>query len=335
MRKLQIISVNHRTHSQSQRVALNLSHEAWQELFAYMKYQLQVEGYVLLPTCNRVELYYEADRDVRFKIVRKWLELAGVEEQIQASTFRTYFGSSICMRYLLQLSVGLKSAVYGDDQILSQLKKAFEQSRSDSTMSTLLERSYQAVMRFHKQICKETPYRSQSVSLAYHGLKMIRNQVGKETLKSKSVLIIGAGDMAVQVLKNIDRFTFGSIAISNRTKSRAEQVTLGKDITVVPYESLQAENYDIVISCTDMGHDMVANHDSMSYYLDLSLMSANLGPMDCAHTYLSSLQSYINEQNESRLSCIGVVKRMLGEHCAEFSSWLFGWEERQREAISV
>jgi len=331
MRHLQIISVNHKSFDSKERIGLNLCDADWERLFAFLKFKLGAEGYVLLRTCNRVELYIDAERDLRNEVMKYWISLTQLATERDKDGFETVFGCSESIDYLLRLSAGFESAIYGDDQILSQLKKAFEASRKMESMSTLLERAYQTIMRFHKQICKETNFKSQTVSLAYQALKAAKNELGDESLQNKKVLILGAGDMATQVVKYLPKFRFGSVTIANRTRSRAETLARGKSISVVDFADIHISNYDIVISCIDQGAEMISDWNSIQYYIDLSIYSGQLEDLTIPHVLLNGLQDIINRQNEIRLESVEEVKEILVMKAAEYMEWSLDWKKRKKQ----
>ncbi|MEM9547779.1 MAG: hypothetical protein AAGA77_17485 [Bacteroidota bacterium] len=336
MRNLYIISINHQTHCAEERIKLDLSTEAWEELFAFLTFKLGAEGFVLLRTCNRIELYYEADQNWTSRIKEKWNSLVSSTQNFEGmESVQTYDGYRACIEHLLQLSVGFKSAIYGDDQILSQLKKAFEQARSNKSMSTLLERSYQSVMRFHKKVCRDTDFKSHTISLAYQALKSARFSLGSDRLAEKNVLIIGAGDMAAQVVKYLPKFKFGSISITNRTQSKAKRLVQNKKITVVAYEQLEIKSYDIIISCTDQGYSLLSNWSNVDYYIDLSLHSASIGPISTSHIVLAELQQSINERNVDRMKSVGRVYEILENRVEGFEGWCSRWHERSARVSAL
>jgi len=335
MRTLQIISVNHQSHSKEARAKLQLCKADSKRLTTYIRYQLQAEGVVVLSTCNRMEIYLECDRDVRMKVVDKWMLLANQDSQQYRDNFKTHYGTEIVVRYILQLSVGLKSAIYGDDQILTQIKKAFEESRSQAQLSTLLERAYQILMRYHKAVCNSTDFRSQSISLAYHSLKQMVHDLGRDKARDMAVLIIGAGDMAQQVVKYISKFEFGQVSLTNRSVDKAIDLAAGTPIHVAHYGYGLAKTYDIIISCTDFGHERVGDFSDLQYYLDLSLWSMTADEVDCRHRFLSELQQGVDQSSGRRLSAMPVIKRLLGEHVATFAEWHQGWVARRATIIEA
>jgi len=335
MRTLQIISVSHKSHSKEVRKLLQLSSTDSDQFINYIKEDLQAQGVVLLNTCNRMELYVEADTDVRAAVIEQWMLLAGQENQQYKNDFKSYYGTEICVRYILQLSVGLKSAIYGDDQILTQIKKAYEESRSTAPLSTLLERSYQTLMRFHKAVCNSTDFRNQSVSLAYHSLKRMVHDIGRAKAAEMSVLIVGAGDMAQQVVKYISKFRFDKVSLANRSVDKALDITNGTAVRVAHYGTDLSQEYDIIISCTDYGHSRVGDFAVLDYYLDLSLWSATADAVACPHTFLHDLQQDIEVSSGRRLSAMPVIKRLLGEHAAAFVKWHYGWAQRRVSQVEI
>ena len=328
MRSIQVISANHQTHNSEERIGLDLNEEGWEQLFAFMQYNLGIKGHAILRTCNRVEVYFEASVDISSAIIAKWISLADKQSNSSESRFQNFIGYKDSIEHLLQLSVGFKSAIYGDDQILSQLKKAFEEARKNGNMSTLLERAYQSIMRFHKQICRETNFKSQTVSLAYQALKSAKYRFGLDNLKNKNVLIIGAGDMAAQVVKYLPKFNFRSVSITNRTQSTADQLVRNTSIEVVPYQDVNPKIYDMIISCSDHGFELIKDWSSVEYYIDLSLHSAQLPDLKVSHILLNQLQEVINEQNKARMQSVDQVHFFLREKVDEYVNWCVQWSDR-------
>lgn len=324
MRRLQIISVHHRSHSSADRMSLQLSRDQEDDLMGYLSHVLHTEGVVLVSTCNRIELYIDAVTDVRFQAIDRWISITG--STVASSSIKTYIGTSACARYIMRVSSGLESAVLGDDQILSQVKKAYERSRATGRLSTLLERLYQSIMHSHKQICRETTFKQQSVSLAYAGLKAISDYYSRDSLRRKEVLIIGVGDMAAQVAKYSQKFAYASVTIANRTVQRASDLAGLYGYQSCGLENLRPEEYDIVVSCIDQGYTMVGDWSAIGYFMDLSAASHGLSNLLCPHILLDQLQAHINAKATSRRGYLPVVKRILHEHCEKYLGWVHAWQ---------
>ena len=336
MRQLYIISIDHRSLSCVDRQQFVLDKTNRDILHAYMKYALGVYGAVLLSTCNRIEIYYEAELDISNQIIEKWSTLAKVENTELLKKIVTITGNESCIEYLLQLSAGIKSAIFGDDQILHQLKKAFETSRSKDSLSTLLERAYQCVMKFHKEVCNKTTFRNNSVSLAYHSLKSIYTHIPKASIKHKSMLVIGAGDMAAQIVKYLPKFSMGHVSIMNRTNSKAISLVKGTNVEVVPFEKVDCTNYDIVISCIDQGRNMLDHESNLAYYIDLSAYGSENRGLACPHILLGELQSVLSDSVKNRISSLSAIAFLLRSAAKSYLDWAGSWWQRnERNEIAA
>ena len=129
------------------------------------------------------------------------------------------------MNHLLHVSNGLRSALIGDKQIITQVKAAYQHSLEQKNQGSLLERAFQAVFRSHKRIAIESLYQRGSTSTAYSSLKMVNEYFGKEEAKDLSILIVGAGEIAEDILKYLPKFHFRDAFLSNRTFEKASRLT--------------------------------------------------------------------------------------------------------------
>lgn len=326
---IQIISINHKYTSAACRKSWTLDEVALKALGCQLDH-LGVDGYVSLQTCNRVELVFTASSDRRMAVLEVWQDIVGGEE-LNTDQVKTYIGNTVTMRYLLKMATGMQSAIVGDDQILAQMKKAWEQARSRGSLSTLLERSYQAFMRYHKTICKDTDFKSHSVSLAYHAWRSIAESTG---LKGKRILILGAGDMAAQVLKYAGKCSAGQILLANRTRSRAESL-IGDRGFVVDYDSVATMDVDVVINCSPVGMCTIAAMSiTPQRVVDLALATDIDTSIINHYLSLEALQQKIDRSYRRRLGSLPLVMRILEAATQEFATWSLAWQKRRRELVS-
>lgn len=328
--QLYIISLAHDQYETDERVAMQLSGDMWTAMSAHLQYVLGVRGYVHLSTCNRLELYYEHTSDLSDDILVKWSAIAGVNIDTSRATIITDTAGAI--DHILDLSLGFKSAVFGDDQIITQLKTSFESARVAGHLSTLLERAYQSMMRCHKRVCNTTEYRTSTVSLAYCTLKRISTSLDSTPNEQKKVLILGAGGMALQVVKYVERFKFGHVDIANRTKSKAERITQGRKISVVDYHGVTQSEYDIIISCTDHGIMQATQMKRPRIYADLSIRSKKDMLDDTTVITLHQMLDELAYHSRNREKATSVVSAIVKHQKSQYLQWVEGWLARQQSA---
>ena len=325
-RELHLLSINHNNADPSMRIAMDLSLIDWFSLEAHARFSLGVIGWVKISTCNRIEILIDASANTDIdQIIDKWIRLS--QSEVTSSHFECLSGNQNVIKYLLELSTGLRSAIYGDDQILTQIKQSFEDSRSaESGLSTLIERAYQCVMRCHKEITGKTEFKNQGVSLAYYGLKYVKDYFRKESAYlNKTILIIGAGDMAEQVVKYLPKFNFKKIILTNRTIEKAQRLAMNHNITVVDDEGLDDINPDVVLSCSINGRALIDQRLTPELIIDFSLTAFPTSDSSATVVSLEEMQQAIDKRNERRNAYIEDVNNIITTHCTLYKTWAEQW----------
>ena len=201
-----------------------LDKEQIKELTGKLQDHLSIKALTIIATCNRTEIYFESDsatpNDV-CQLFRAYAENLH-HTQLPKDNFQLLDDSVDTANHLLHVANGLRSAVIGDKQIINQVKESYLTALTQHNQGSLLERAFQAVFRSNKRIQSESLYKRGSTSTAYSSLKMVENHFGHAELKSSSLLIVGAGEIAEDILKYLPKFHFKRVAISNRTELKAK-----------------------------------------------------------------------------------------------------------------
>lgn len=95
-----------------------------------------VSGCVLISTCNRTELYVSCAGGE--EPGRLLCRAAGVEYAPFEGAFFTLSGED-ASRHLMEVAAGLRSRIWGEDQIISQVRQAIAIAREAGTADALLE----------------------------------------------------------------------------------------------------------------------------------------------------------------------------------------------------
>ena len=214
---LKFISISHQTANMATRQAFHLTDADLPKLLEYFKSECQLQGAIILATCNRTEVYFETMTTTTDDLLLAFLNFIKVD-----ASFKTYFEkgetTDVTVNHLLEVAGGLRSMVIGDAQIINQIKRAYQISAQHQLQGKRLERAMQTMFKMHKRIQNETNFRTGTASLSYVGLRLCKQEFGK-SIKEKSLLIVGAGEISRDVAKYAHKFNFKQIAIVNRTKS--------------------------------------------------------------------------------------------------------------------
>jgi len=176
------------------------------------------EAYVL-QTCNRVEGYVVADTvEAGHEALTDLVGDAPADSVVRLD----HAGS---LRHLMRVAAGLESLVVGEDQILGQIRDAYEDARDVGGIGPMLEEGVTKAIRVGERARTETAINEGVVSLASAAVR-----VAGETLDLSSAtgLVVGAGEMgtiaARALAEEVDR-----LVVANRTVATAEHLVEALD----------------------------------------------------------------------------------------------------------
>ncbi len=188
-----------------------------------------VDECVILQTCNRVEVFAAAKRPAdEARILKQWAEAAGIGEKDLASV-EISTGKNAVM-HLMKLASGLDSLVVGEDQILGQVRRAFEFSRTNRYASANLAVIFDRALKVGSRVRTATGINKGNVSIASVAVSLADEYF--DDIKTKRVMLIGSGEAAslvAKVLKNSGVDFMVTSRTYERARSFAETVA-GKPV---------------------------------------------------------------------------------------------------------
>jgi glutamyl-tRNA reductase len=204
-----------------------------------------VEEAFVLQTCNRVE-YYVVTED--FATGRAAIDtlLAGVPEGLVVD-----FDHEGSLRHLLRVAAGLESLVLGEDQILGQVRDAYEDARSEGGIGPLLEDGVTKAIHVGERARTETGINEGVLSLGSAAVRLAAEELGD--LDGETALVIGAGEMGTLAAKSLDG-RVDRLLVANRTVPHAEHIAdqVETEASAVALNALEAavSEASAVISAT-------------------------------------------------------------------------------------
>jgi glutamyl-tRNA reductase len=165
------------------------------------------------------------------------------------------------IRHLFQVTCGMDSMVIGEDEILGQVKEAYDRARKLGTTKYLFNTLFQAAITCAKKIKTDTKLSKTPISIG----TLVANEIFHYPKDRKKVLIIGlTGKMGTIILKNI--YHRPDIEVIGTSRSHNSIVKYGTDfenITMIDYQSryLYMEEADIIISTTASPHYTITYHE--------------------------------------------------------------------------
>lgn len=293
---------------------------------------LEVDECVILSTCNRSEVYLIMDEDKKCDILNLFPEFFGVDKKILEPYMFSKSGKEV-IEHLFRVACGLESMVVGEDQILGQVKDAWEIARKEKTTGKLLNRLFQEAITLGKKVRTDTGISRHSLSLSFIAVEFIKNVLWD--LSDKTAYVIGAGEMGRLAIKHLLDENIGRVFVSNRSIRRAMKLKNEiPEIILIPYDKKYEKitESDIIISATDAPHYTIDYNKFRACYkkkkaclIDLALprdIHPDIGRLPGMSLFtIDDLEETARENEKKRRNEISKIEKMTDDFLDEFVKW--------------
>lgn len=210
------------------------------------------EEVVVISTCNRTEIYFSTNQqEINMREVFNILDW---DYSLLDYTFLSKDKDAV--KHLLEVVCGFHSKILGEDQILGQIKDAYELSLEKKAVSSKLLRLFEDAISCGKKFRTESklykiPVSASSVAVS----KAIE-------LGAKNIMVIGYGTIGSLVVKYILGNNIDNLFIVVREKSKVSDIN-DERVKVLDFKEYRniINNMDSVISCTSAPHIIIKDSD--------------------------------------------------------------------------
>lgn len=236
---------------------------------------------VILSTCNRSEIYYLQDTDDELKLSRTnrdfrrlyidYFKLADHQSMVYQ------LSGEQAIRHIFRVAAGLESAVIGEDEILRQVKEAYEFAHNFHNTDKYFNRLFQEAIKCAKEIKTSLKISEIPVSTGYIGLKYLEKESG--SFEGKTMLLLGFGEIGKLFLQYAKDRPLAKIIICNRSADAAKAAC--QELNNVEYQpsSRAAElvsEADLLVAATSCPHVLLKKQDmppreTPCYMLDMAI----------------------------------------------------------------
>lgn len=209
-----------------------------------------VSGAVLLSTCNRTELYLSAGCYVPHP-GQLLCQAAGRDWE----RFREHFvrrQGEEAARHLMEVAAGLHSRIWGEEQIVTQVRQAMERARAVKSADGLLNTLFQRALTAGKAVQTRVTFTAVPGSAASQAVELVRQRLGG--LEGRRALVIGNGEMGRLSARLLQ--AAGAEVIVTLRRYRHRETVVPHGCTAVPYEDRLAliDGADVLFSATTSPH---------------------------------------------------------------------------------
>jgi len=236
--KIKVVGLNHRTAPVDIREKLAFDNTQSLRALRQLKGTFAGAEFVLLSTCNRVELYCAGQiidgpspQDL-INFICRFHELS--PENIK--DFLYVYEGREAVSHLLTVASSLDSMVVGEAQIISQVKQSYKLACTAKATGKILNRLFHCSFSTGKKVHTATAISSGRISIAGVAVELAMQLFAD--ISSAKVVVIGAGEMGELLLQHLLHVGCKDITVVNRSYERGVEVAARYDIEAARWDQL-------------------------------------------------------------------------------------------------
>ncbi|MBN1577532.1 MAG: glutamyl-tRNA reductase [Chitinispirillaceae bacterium] len=291
---------------------------------------------VALSTCNRIEIFYVcSDHAVASAWLRNHLAAFHHIPDGHIDKVMKEYHCAEAVRHLFRVVSGMESMVFGEHEILGQVREAYFLCMKNASTDSYLNRLFQQAIATGKKVRSSTGAGRGALSIASIAVERMLELAG--SLDEKSILIVGTGTMGIRALKRLHGESVGELTLCNRTKERAIKFAQRFKTHHIAFEELirSIPRFDIVLLATaNSGKPVIAAADLKRARGDTAkpLLIVDVGAPRNAEKAVETLAGVrlvcvddLKETAERRLSErkneLDAINEIVEEQVREFTRW--------------
>ena len=294
-----------------------------------------IEEAVIVSTCNRTEVYSVGPKQSRQQ-VRQWLQSKGGLSETEMDKHCYVHERERAVHHLFRVAGGLDSLVLGESQIVGQLKEAWQMSADAGGVEKVLDRLFQHAFATGKRIRTKTRIGDHPVSVAYTTVMLAKQIFGD--LSSKTVILVGAGEMVELCGRHLHDKGLSSLIIANRSIDRARELAGEFNALAVSLNELPGviHKADILISSTASLEPIIhadtvkaalkQRRNQPMFMVDIAVprdIHPDVGKLGNVYLYtIDDLQKVVDENLSKRTEAAEAASSDVEESVQEFMRWL-------------
>lgn len=332
-----VVGLNYKTAPVEIREKLTFQPDELFEAMKQLKTKKSVLENVIVSTCNRTEIYAVVDQihTGRYYIKAFLADWFGLDKD-EISPYLSILEQDGALEHLYRVASGLDSMILGETQILGQVRTSFLLAQENQTVGTIFNQLFKQVITLAKRSHSETDIGANAVSVSYAAVELAKKIFGD--LRTKHVLILGAGKMGELAAKNLHGSGVGKVTVMNRTLQKAEELANRFDGTAKDLNELQCGlvEADILISSTG-AKDLVITKEMMIhvekmrkgrplFMVDIAVprdLDPKLAELESIFLYdIDDLQGIVEANLQERKVAAEQIELMIELEIVQFKQWV-------------
>ena len=326
---IEMVGIDHNKAAIEHREAFAFTKAAAGAAMQCIKSEFGAEGCIIFSTCNRTELWLSRSGENALSPAELLCRLKGISAE-KYNSFLTQRTGEEALSHILEMTCGLKSQIFGEEQIITQVGEALADAHDCSCADSVLERLFRTAVTAAKRVKTTVRLTAVDTSVASRTIELLRSEL--ESLQGVSCLVIGNGE--------IGRLTAAALAgEGGDVKMTLRHYKKGEAVIPNGCEAIEYENRleaiktaKVVVSATTSPHytlhyeDVLKSLDgSKKIFIDLAV-PRDISPRISAEqgVVLYDIDTLSAEQEDNTKStAMAQVSEILNDYRNEFNNWYY------------
>lgn len=244
-----LVGLNHKSAPVEVREQLAFNSQAAAIALEKLKRQYPGGEFVLLSTCNRVELYVAMAKSsdvLPSELTAFVAEMRGVDFNELRKHLYVMRGQHV-VRHLLTVTSSLDSMVIGENQISSQVRESYSLACDVKSSAKVLNHLFHSAFAVSKKVFTNTSIASRRTSVAGVAVDLAKQLF--DEIRSARVVVIGAGEMGELLVEHFQHVECSDITVVNRTQHRGCGLAARHGVKAAKWDELKSRlvDADIVV----------------------------------------------------------------------------------------
>jgi glutamyl-tRNA reductase len=234
-----LIGINHKSAPVEVRELLAFSEDACtQALRSLVDGDVLQEG-LIVSTCNRVEIVTATAQTRLVDGIDRITSFLSASRNLPLQQFKNHLYNHTegeAISHLFRVASSLDSMVVGEPQVLGQVRRAYSLALEAGTAGRVLNRLIHHTFHVAKRVRTETGIAANAVSLSYMAVELGKKIF--DSLEGRTVMLIGAGEMAELSARHLVSAGAARLLIANRSDEAARRLAEEFAGEVVDFKSI-------------------------------------------------------------------------------------------------
>ncbi len=300
---------------------------------------------LIVSTCNRVEIYTAVPKRSVDKAREEISQFLSDQHEVPRDKLDPHLyilAGEESVQHIFRVASSLDSMVVGEPQILGQVKEAFGCAANVQATGNILNRLLHKAFSVAKRVRSETRIATSAVSISFAAVELAKKIFGE--LDGKTVMLVGAGEMAELAARHLMSNGVEHIIVANRTYERAVNLAEEFGGSAVPFDELeqQMELADIVISSTGAPNIIIEKkmvqrvikrrRNRPMFFIDIAVprdVDPAVNQVENVYAYdIDDLEGVVEANIKTRSKEAAKAEEIVNGEVQQFNDWM-----RSREAF--